>query len=98
MLCLGIIKFHNVSSHESYTYSHDTFFYSLPHFLSQPLSLILPLASSELRDWLTEVVTCHRDTLYEGTVSVASGGRRLVLYHLNITLQNKTKVKLTIGI
>lgn len=45
----------------------------LPHFLSQSLSLILPLASSQSCDWLTEVVTCHRDTLYVGTVSVASG-------------------------
>ncbi|TNN75389.1 hypothetical protein EYF80_014436 [Liparis tanakae] len=26
-----------------------------------PRSLILPLVSSELRDWLTEAVTCHRD-------------------------------------
>ncbi|KAI4792304.1 hypothetical protein KUCAC02_033464, partial [Chaenocephalus aceratus] len=31
---------------------------------TQPSSLTLPLASSELCDWLTEVVTCHRDTLY----------------------------------
>ncbi|KAI3368784.1 hypothetical protein L3Q82_025770, partial [Scortum barcoo] len=32
---------------------------------TQCLSFSLSLASSELCDWLTEVVTCHRDTLYE---------------------------------
>lgn len=55
----------------------------LPHFLSQPPSLILPLANYELCDWLTDVVTCHWDTLYVGAVSVALGRWWLVLFKYN---------------
>lgn len=49
----------------------EAVFCCLPRYLSQQPSLILPLASSVLYNWLTEVVTCHRDTPYVGTASVA---------------------------